>query len=622
MYRWAATDPLADIFLATFGGYPTKEEVGKDYDGFFVKYLAATETNVSNEFPLPEQAFRELTPSILTGVDLTPDFRARRHDERAGIYYGDCTDFTDLVNYWNLRASGREALFYDPTFRQRLEPMTGHLLTLLRETRTPAQFGRNEIIIWDRSPDVEFDASIFGPGTVPSHVMADAWNGQEYRIALMGFEERSVFGISSGSDQQDVAFELPEKPFFDELEVHSQKVVVSVHPLVTADNVVLRPPYYPKLNEYYGREAYFLYNAVRSEHQGLGVIVDVGTESLTLRALDTRTLVKKLFEAHGIAAKPSQAGLVGQRLIEQMGGVQGCRVFKIAGVRELIKDYPPERSFTRSAALTKIGNVDPKTGRPNFTKYERLFIQYREGEKAKPEHAFQYLLKCGVFRPGLKLVCPNCELENWFHLDDARSMSKCEYCGREFNVAPQLRDRDWAYRRSGLFGRDDNQRGGIPVALLLQQIHTALHNHLFGFTTGTDLDPITANIQKCESDFVVLAEALSEPRLQIAIGECKSHKAIETDDVTKLGRVADVLDAAGDCDVFVVFAKTSPFSPEEIQRCKAIQGRYRRRVILLSDRELEPYFMYEESKAKLQNRVYANSFTDMANATDTLYFNI
>lgn len=620
MYRWAAADPLADLLLATFGGYPTNEEIGKDYGSFFIKYLAATEEDIGGESAVPATAFSDLTPSTLTGFDLTPDYRVGRHGERAGIYYGASADFTDLVNYWNLRASGSEALFYDPAFSERLSPMTNHLLTLVREAKKPARFGRDEIVIWNKSYNTEVDTSVFGPGTVRSQVSADSWNGLNIHAALMGFEEQSVLGTVSENGQQAVTFELPEKPFFNELELHSQKVVVSVHPLVTTDNVIFRPPFCPKLNEYYGREAYFLYNAVRSEHHGLGIIVDISTKSLTLHALETRTLVKKIFETHGIAAKPSPAGLVGLRLIEQMGGVQGCRVFKIAGVRNLIKDFPPDRSFTRSAALMKIGQVDPQTGKPNFSKYERLFIEYREGTQAKPEHAFQYLLKCGVFRPGLRLVCPHCELENWFHLDEARAVSKCEYCGRDFNVATQLRDRDWAYRRSGLFGRDDNQGGGIPVALLLQQVHTALHDHIFAFTTGTELEPIKANIQKCESDFVILAEALGEPRLQVAIGECKGQKTIETDDVTKLGRVADVLDAAGDCDVFVLFAKTSTFTPEEIERCKAIQGQYRRRVIMLSDRELEPYFIYEATRAQLQNRTYANSFADMANATHVLYF--
>jgi hypothetical protein len=436
----------------------------------------------------------------------------------------------------------------------------------------------------------------------------------------MGFEEHSVLGTVSENGKESVTFELPQKPFFNEISQQSQKVVVSVRPLLSPENHIFRPPFYPKLNEYYGREAHFLSDATRSEHDGLGIILDSGSKNPTLYALDTRGLVRELFKTFGIAAKPSPAGLVGLRLIEQMGGVEGCRVFKIAGVRQLIKDNPPDRSFTRSAAMTTIGQLDSQSGHPRFSKYENLYIESREAGKLKPEHAFQYLLKRGVFRPGLKLVCPQCELDNWFHLDDARTVSKCEYCGREFNVSTQLRDRDWAYRRSGLFGRDDNQKGGIPVALLLQQVHTSLHDHLFAFTTGTDLEPLSANIQKCESDFIILTEALREPRLQIAIGECKAQKPIEADDVAKLGRVADVIEASGDCDVFVIFAKTSAFTPEEVRRCQSIQGQHRRRVILLSDRELEPYFVYEEQKEKLRNRPYANSFSEMANATQVLYF--
>jgi hypothetical protein len=42
----------------------------------------------------------------------------------------------------------------------------------------------------------------------------------------------------------------------------------------------------------------------------------------------------------------------------------------------------------------------------------------------------------------------------------AKSSTTCPYCGFECNVLPQLRDRNWAYRRSGLFGRKDHQCGG------------------------------------------------------------------------------------------------------------------------------------------------------------------
>jgi hypothetical protein len=48
-------------------------------------------------------------------------------------------------------------------------------------------------------------------------------------------------------------------------------------------------------------------------------------------------------------------------------------------------------------------------------------------------------------------------------------------------AATQLRDRNWAYRRSGLFVREDNQGGGIPVAVTLQQLDTMLRARLLAY---------------------------------------------------------------------------------------------------------------------------------------------
>jgi hypothetical protein len=76
----------------------------------------------------------------------------------------------------------------------------------------------------------------------------------------------------------------------------------------------------------------------------------------------------------------------------------------------------------------------------------------------------------------------------------------------------------------------------------------------------------------------------------------------------------------GDCDAFIVFAKTGQFSPEEVERCKTAQGRYMRRVILLSDRELEPYFIYERAEKEYVIDHSGISLEDMAEATRNIYF--
>ena len=74
----------------------------------------------------------------------------------------------------------------------------------------------------------------------------------------------------------------------------------------------------------------------------------------------------------------SEPGRIASRAIRQMGGVQGCRVFKIAGMRALVEKYKPLQSFTRSAAEQIIGEVDPVTNQLNFVRYESLFIEPRE----------------------------------------------------------------------------------------------------------------------------------------------------------------------------------------------------------------------------------------------------
>ena len=84
-----------------------------------------------------------------------------------------------------------------------------------------------------------------------------------------------------------MTFQLPEKPFFADIELHSQMMVVSV----SAPNIgktMLTPPFIPAMNEYYGRNAYFIYNQARAEQGSLGIIQNVTSDQLTLRALRLR----------------------------------------------------------------------------------------------------------------------------------------------------------------------------------------------------------------------------------------------------------------------------------------------------------------------------------------------
>lgn len=462
LFAWNETDPLRDVFAAQFGEYPNDDEFHVDYASWVLKTLKGTKVDISESEPVVADAYEALTPSALSGIDLL-----RGGDPNwayPGIYVGDATDFADIVNFWNLRAATVEIIFLDPKYEVRLAPLKEHFLKLLSDNISKRK-NRVKIGIWSKERKV-IDLKLKVPATFAG-VGPGLWNGLNLRPPSMYTNEVSVMGsLSDFNGTPSISFELRQKPFYDEFEVSSQLFVASVRPLVVGkrSETTFDYPFLPELNDLYRREV-GLVHEVRSEPNGLGLILDIMTDQVTIRAISTRQLMSKIFEVCGIKANPSEAGRIASRLIHQVGGLQGGRVFKILGVRVLIEKYKPSEWFTRSGAIQIIGQNDPATGRPNFEAYENLYIESRDRGKLTPQQVFDFLLKHNVFRVGYCFVCPNCELKFWSHLDDIEAEISCEYCGQRFNVATQLHEGQWAYRRSGLFGRDDHQQGAIPVSL-------------------------------------------------------------------------------------------------------------------------------------------------------------
>lgn len=252
--------------------------------------------------------------------------------------------------------------------------------------------------------------------------------------------------------------------------------------------------------------------------------------------------------------------------------------------------------------------------------YQWLYIEPREfGSELKNGAVLSYLLEKGVFRAGLNFQCPSCRLEFWRSLDDARSRLECEYCGHGFNAAPQLRDKAWAFRRSGLFGNYDNQEGAIPVLLTLQQLALMRGDDRI-FTTAMTLKRKSADIPECETDFVVVAERPRDHRIEIIIGEAKTRKRITADDVANLKAVADVF-PKDRYDLYVVFSRLTPFSEEEVEHIKHVNGPHDRRAIMLTDRELEPYSVYDRTAKEFDvSTALMASSGDMVIATARVFF--
>ncbi len=621
LYEWDDADPLADIFLCSYGAVPPPNETGVDYLGLARTHLfgARNVIQTGQAIQLPQPG-RE-TIASLNRAFMETHYVVRNNWDYPGFYVGEADNFADVVNFWNIRAAGVPVQFFDPKHEGRLKPKTDFWADQIRRA-PPRRFGPQGVAVWHRTErSVDDDLRHFGTGLTLCSVHTPLWNGGNLQAPFMYFADSSALAsVGENGGVTSVSFALSDKPFVVDRDTYDQQYVLSVDPgigLFQNERATLHTPFIPELNVFYGRNVHFAWNEVRAEPESLELITAISSDSQSLRALDVTQLVAEIFGTVGIKATPSRAGLVATTLIRQMGGLEGCRPFKIAGVRSLIENHRPDQSFDRGCAMQTILGKD--TEHP-LSDYQWLYIEPRKiGSELKNGAVFSYLLDKGVFRPGLKFDCPSCNLEFWRSLDDAMSRLECEYCGHGFNAAPQLRDKAWAFRRSGLFGRDDHQEGAVPVLLTLQQL---MHMHNLSdqvFTTAMTLMPSGAAIQPCETDFVVVTSRPRDHRIQIAIGECKTRKPITADDVSKLSAVAEAF-PSDRFDVFVIFSRLTPFTPEEVELAKAANKPYRTRVILLTDRELEPSFVYERTAKEFDIRQTAVSYEDLANATVRVFF--
>lgn len=649
-YTWAKDDPLSDVFLLQFGEYPAKEDIKLDYRGYLQHVSEAKEIAIDPKEPLQPEMFDYPSIAYISRLGITQHFSVRRGWDTPGFFSGDANNLDDLICCWNLRASDISLLFVDTKHIERYGPAVS---IWGKATRDMVSHRRNEfdrrIGVWVREQDVnpENRANVIEKAVEPfkqeevssvATVGNGSWNGLNIRPPMMYLGDASALGvIDDSSPAPQLSLSLDDKPFSADNWFFTQRLVASLSflgGLYGHEEYILVPPYIPELNEFYSRNIHFDYDKLRSESERIGVIIDACDSDISIRALPVADLVERIADLAGFRSELSSGGLIARQLITQLGGVDGARAFKIPGVRRLLKTHGPMAAFTKKSAVELIASKDPENPRASFGDYETLYGGHHPfGTKLDPNAVFAYLVEKGLFRMGAVLKCPLCRMASWTALDTLTQKLTCEMCGREFDATRRLVDGNWHYRRSGVLGAERNAQGAIPVVLTLQQFKVNLSSFRKGFyLPSIDLIPKEGrdDLSKCELDFVWIIPQPYPERTVVLIGECKDRGSeneagerkgtIDAKDVDNLRRVADALPSHR-FSTFIVLAKLCQFTPEEIELAKTLNDKYRRRAILLTERELEPYHIYERTQKEFTNiRPYAGSPEDLANNTALMYF--
>jgi hypothetical protein len=443
---------------------------------------------------------------------------------------------------------------------------------------------------------------------------------------MMVLGEASALGVfGEERKKQKVTFSLTNKPYTSDPWFGGQHLAVSVALFGGNDTHTFHPPYVPDWHEYYARNMRLGDDQLRIEPERIGLIVEASENDAFLYALPVTKLITKLFDAAGLEAKLSSGGLITQQLISRMGGLPGVRPFKIPGVRRLLKTFGPREPFTRNTALGIIGRKDHANPYGSFEAHKSLYIEPRNVAEPHltPGAVFGYLVEKGLFRIGASLTCPVCSLENWIALDTLKQENVCDMCGATFDSTRQLVNGVFHYRRTGVLGLERNNQGAVPVALLLQQLDANLSfwYRQSIFSASYELKPKSGvELPRCEVDFVVVLPETFPERTGILIGECKDEGiGIDQNDIDNLRRVADAIPEKH-FKTFILLAKLAEFTAEEIALARTLNGPYQRRVIMLTNQELEPRHIFERFRSERSTWPSGSSPEELATVTSMRYF--
>jgi hypothetical protein len=645
LVNYDTSDDCNNLFSLRFGYFPSDLELKDDFQDAFVKGLRSQVINIGKNETIISNLSNGISPIIATSLRLSGYGGTWRGD---GLYVGDVNNFNDLLQFWNLRAAGLSIEFLPNKQAQRYyQFINSYLKSLDNKPNSNPNIDDWITVFYSQGDHKQIHELLNGYSVkrrfVFSHCDKVNWNGLNIKPANQYFDwQNTMANIEKNYGRYSVSMSLPEKKFINAEEnrrdrnVGFQQIGISIQTFGDFEypRHSLNPPFIRALNEFYSREIQFDPWKIRSEREGIGVLIKCSTETLTLYPIPHNKMIEKIFELAGYKTKMSQAGLLTEQIIQGMKEdypIESCRVFKITGVRKLIASQSTEKGKSiKWSDATKI------IWEHNFSKFQSLYIESRDRKKLGTKEVFNFLIKKKIFAPKLNLLpslfrkrkefkCRKCGLKEKILLNKFTSKWECPFCGFEHFMPSYIAEefqgqanKYWRFVRSGLFSKDNNQEGAIPVILSLLTFARIFDSYKLVYSTSL----VLRNSCRCEIDFCIL-QYESRDKIQLGIAECKSEgQKINQQDIDNLKSIQDSIERIG-IDCYIILSKTANnYDSDEIELFRSLQHE-NRNLIILSNKELESYHPYWElDESENLPEKYALNMVGMQRNSEYLYLRI
>ena len=218
----------------------------------------------------------------------------------------------------------------------------------------------------------------------------------------------------------------------------------------------------------------------------------------------------------------SSPGLALTRIVEMMDGFRNCEIFQNSAIRETLDDLSTGKHRLASEVVGKV-----KKSLQGYSLYGQKATNDEISQRAQT--LLTRAIAATVFRVGLQFQCSRCMRHNWYAVTEFDKHYNCKSCfSRE--ETPRLDTTKWHYSSDGLF-RSANKLDGNMTILLALGLFENLLDHDLKYAPSFDYK---LNGEPHEMDFGIIASKMLRPEVEMIFGESKSGTALNADERKKL----------------------------------------------------------------------------------------
>jgi hypothetical protein len=525
------------LFLAArFGLYPSDDYYEFLRKNFNAETLAYDSAFRSSRWPGDFQ-------SILgfTGSHCRP---TRQHVHSHAYFLLNPADPFDVVDYWNLRASG--TYLFPLTlqdYQERENPIrdfgsaaaypinesiTNHVVIIKAPSITDEE--QKAVTTWIGLKGLAKDLSMMG--WVPHYYANHYGVVPQLEIEpIRGFESNAIGVLVDGYG----TIQGPKPAFLTRDNVFQHwSMDISFFTFRSPDTCYKLPWLNSGCDALVGRQIGLSMDMDASRVSQDGIVTRHDGESGDLRIAPITAInaVSAFLQGKEIEyMRTSSPGLALTRIIEMLDGFHKCEVFQNPAIREVLEDLA-----TGKHRLGREVRGAVKKSLKNYKIYTQPATPEQISERA--ERLISRAIEATVFRVGLEFQCSRCKRHHWYAVTEFNDGYNCKSCfSRE--ETPRLDTTQWYYASDGLF-RSANKLDGNMTILLALAFFDHILDHELKYAPSFDYK---INGEQHEMDFAIMSSKMLRPDVDMIFGESKSGTALKDEERKKLKAFGEKTDS-------------------------------------------------------------------------------